>query len=209
MAIEYVWRGAALVKIGFIVEGDTERIIIDSGMFKSWTKTQGIEICGPVLNAKGGGNLLPKNILPMINTLQQFTPNYIVILTDLEDAPNEALVRKRIGTEHTELIFIAVKAIEAWFLADTDALKKWLRTEVYEDYPEQTPGLPWDRLKEIANSQQGQQGPGLSKPGFAKRMVKHYGFSIEKAANHSACPSAKQFHDGLIKLAQITPTKLA
>jgi hypothetical protein len=40
----------------------------------------------------------------------------------LEDAPNGEVVRNRIGTEHTSLIFIAVKAIEAWFLADSAAL---------------------------------------------------------------------------------------
>ena len=197
-----------MVRVGFIVEGDTERIIIESAIFKQWAKTQGLEVCTPVIDAKGGGNLLPQNIVPMVNQLQQSNPNHIVILTDLEEEPSEATVRQRIGTAHTSLIFIAVKAIEAWFLADSAALKKWLEVEqIFEEKPEQTIGLPWIRLKEVAVSFK-KQGPGSSKPGFAKRMVNHYGFSIEKAAQHPACPSAKRFHDGLIALGQIVAANL-
>jgi hypothetical protein len=208
MADEYVWRGAAMVKVGFIVEGFTEKVIIESDIFNDWAKTHGLEVCGDVINAKGGGNLLPQNIVPMVNQLQQSNPDHIVILTDLEEEPSEDAVRQRIGTAHTNLIFIAVKAIEAWFLADSAALKKWLAVEqIFEEKPEQTTGLPWIRLKEVAASFK-KQGPGSSKPGFAMRMVKHYGFSIEKAAQHPACPSAKRFHDGLIALGQIVAANL-
>ena len=49
-----------MVKIGFIVEGDCEKIFIESDNFKNWANMQGIEICSPVVNAKGGGNLLPQ-----------------------------------------------------------------------------------------------------------------------------------------------------
>jgi hypothetical protein len=188
-----------VVKIGFIVEGDTEKIVIESDTFQKWAKTQGIEICSPVLNAKGSGNLLPQNIEPMIVQLQRAKPNHIVILTDLEYEPNEDAVRNRIGTTHTELIFVAVKAIEAWFLADTHALKKWLKIDVTEYQPENTEQMPWDRLKAIA-VELGQRGTGDSKPAFAKRMVKHYEFSMASAAQHPNCPSAKKFHNGLIEL---------
>jgi hypothetical protein len=208
MADEPVWRGAAMVRIGFIVEGDTEKIIIESAVFKEWARAQGLDVCTPVIDAKGGGNLLPQNIVPMVNQLRQNNPDHIVILTDLEEEPSEATVRQRIGTSHTSLIFIAVKAIEAWFLADSVALKKWLDVEqIFEEKPEQTIGLPWIRLKEVALSFK-KQGPGSSKPGFAKRMVERYGFSIANAAQHPACPSAKRFHDGLIGLGQIAVANL-
>lgn len=189
-----------MVKVGFIVEGDTEKIIIESATFKHWAMSQGLEVCTPVINATGGGNLLPHNIGPMVKQLQQNNSNHIVILTDLEEKPSEDIVRERIGTTHTDLVFIAVKAIEAWFLADSAALKEWLKVDqIIEEKPEQTTGLPWIRLKEIAKSLE-KRGPGSSKPGFAKLMVNEYGFSIEKAAQHPACPSAKRFHDGLINL---------
>jgi hypothetical protein len=36
---------------------------------------------------------------------------------------------------------------------------------------------------------------------FAKKMVEKYRFSLERAAHHPHCPSAKSFYDGLLELA--------
>jgi hypothetical protein len=192
-----------MVKVGFIVEGDTEKIVVESIAFQDWAKNQGIEICSPVINAKGGGNLLPQNILPIVSQLKLSSPDHIVILTDLENEPNIEVVKKRIGSDHTNLIFVAVKAIESWFLADSQALQKWLELpEIQESQPENMVGMPWDRLKELAKVQ-GKRGPGSNKAGFAKKMCKHYGFTIANAAKHSACPSVKYFHDEFIKLANV------
>jgi Domain of unknown function (DUF4276) len=190
-----------MVKVGFIVEGDTEKIIVESLAFQNWAKSQGIDICSPVIDAKGGGNLLPQNIVPMVVQLKRSSPDHIVILTDLENEPSVAVVKERIGTEHTNLIFVAVKAIEAWFLADSNALQTWLELpDVQENLPEDTVGMPWDRLKELAKEKE-RRGPGSNKPGFAKKMCKHYGFTVARAAEHPACPSAKLFHDEFVKLA--------
>lgn len=190
-----------MVKIGFIVEGDTEKIIIESDRFRIWSKANGIEICSPVINAKGGGNLLPHHIQPMIAQFSAAAPDHIVILTDLENEPDIESVKNRITTAHTEYIFVAVKAIEAWFLADTLAMRRWLKIEnVFEAEPENTPGMPWERLKAIA-AENIARGPGSNKPGFAMRMCKHFGFEIAEAARHPACPSAKLFYDTLLALA--------
>lgn len=189
-----------MVKVGFIVEGDTEKILLESKNFKDWTKSIGIDICQPIENAKGSGNLLPKHIVPLVDRLKSKDAVYIIILTDLENDQDKQSVIDRIGTEHTQLIFIAVKAIEAWFLADTLALNKWLKLEdVYEDFPEATPALPWERLKALANTHN-KRGPGGSKPVFAKQMTKHHGFSFERAACHANCPSAKEFYGFLVEL---------
>lgn len=185
-----------MVKVGFIVEGDTEKILIESNMFKQWATRRNIEIVAPVLDAKGGGNLLPQNIEPLVRILQAKSPHYIAILTDSEGYP-VANVINRIGTQHTNLIFVAVKALEAWFLADAEAMKIWLSIgSFHESQPELTPGKPWDRLREIARALT-KPGPGASKPGFAKKMVEKYGFSLERAANHPNCPSAAYFCSGL------------
>ncbi len=153
-----------MVKVGFIVEGDTEKILLASKNFKDWTETIGIDTCHPIENAKGSGNLLPKHIVPLVERLKSKDAAYIIILTDLENEPDKQSVIDRIGTEHTQLIFIAVKAIEAWFLADTLALNKWLKLEddVYEDFPELTPALPWERLKALARSLSDRYGSILS-----------------------------------------------
>ena len=190
-----------MVRIGFIVEGGSERIVIKSAQFQQWAAEHGMSICGDVLDAGGGGNLLPQNIEPLIKQLQSFNPDHIVILTDLENEVSTDAVKNRIGNTFTNLIFIAVKALEAWYLADTSALRIWLKDEqIFEALPEQTPGMPWERLRELARTRQ-LPGPG-SKKTFASRMINHYGFSIANAARHPACPSAREFHDGLLNLTQ-------
>ncbi|WP_270793607.1 MULTISPECIES: hypothetical protein [unclassified Aeromonas] len=190
-----------VVRVGFIVEGKTEAMVVNSDAFKQWLERQGLELCRSALDAKGGGNLLPHNIGDLVNTLAAHQPDHIVILTDLEDAPDVAAVRDRITTEYTNLIFIAVKAIEAWFLADTAALNSWLKKQgVIEPLPEQTPAMPWERLKAIA-VEQNTRGPG-SKASFAKQYIVHHKFDVSRAADHPACPSARAFCDGLLALAE-------
>ncbi|UFH50039.1 DUF4276 family protein [Pseudomonas sp. KNUC1026] len=93
-------------------------------------------------------------------------------------------------------IFVAAKALEAWFLADTAAMSIWLETaEFFEAQPELTPLKPWDRLKDVAQLH-GARGPG-NKTAFAKRMVNHYGFDIRNAAAHPGCASAKELVDAV------------
>ncbi len=190
-----------MVKVGFIVEGDSEKVLIESAGFRKWASERGLEICSPVINAKGGGNLLPHHLKTMLAQFARSQPDHIVILTDLEDAVDVEAVKARITTEHTNLIFIAVKALEAWFLADTDAMRRWLKVpEFFEQAPEQTPGMPWDRLKEVANAH-GSRGPGSNKVIFAKKMCGvALRYEIERAAAHPSCPSAKAFRDGLVEL---------
>ncbi len=188
------------MRLGFIVEGDSEKIMIESAPFQRWARAQGFEICSPVINARGGGNLLPHHMAPMMAILARSQPDHVVVLTDLEDAPSVDAVKARITDTHTSLVFVAVKALEAWFLADTDAMRAWLKRPSFaETFPEATPGMPWDRLKEVAK-EQGTQGPGTNKVIFAKRFCKHHNFQIANAAAHPACPSAKAFHDALLAL---------
>ena len=190
-----------VVRVGFIVEGETEAMVINSDAFKLWLTRQGLELCRPALDAKGGGNLLPQNLGDLVNVMHAHNPQHIVILTDLEDAVSVDVVRQRIGTAHTNLVFVAVKAIEAWFLADTMALNSWLKSQgVVEAAPEQTPDMPWERLKAIA-AEQHVNGPGPSKPRFTKQYIKHHGFDVARAATHPNCPSVVEFCDGLTALA--------
>lgn len=193
-----------MVTLGFIVEGHTEKVLINSERFRNWANTCGITICSQVFNAGGGGNLLPHNIEDMVIQLNMFKPDHIVILTDQEDEPSRQAVIDRIGEKHTDLVFVAVKAIEAWFLADNAAMKAWLEiADFFEEKPEETTDKPWSRLREIA-AKFAKRGPGDSKPRFAQKMMELYGFSIANAAAHPACPSAKEFHDCLVQLGAAT-----
>ena len=180
-----------MVKVGFIVEGDCEKIIIESPQFKQFLLSCGFELVTPVINAAGGGNLLPRNIQAYLDRFNGLDVDQICVLTDLEDEPSISVVTQRICHANIQVVFVAVKALEAWFLADTAALSTWLGQTHVEAFPEQTPAKPWDRLKDLA-AQYGCRGTGTSKVQFAKRMVKHYGFRVEAAATHSECPSVQQ-----------------
>jgi hypothetical protein len=192
-----------MVKIGFIVEGDSEKVMVESPTFQAWAKAQGLEICSPVINAQGGGNLLPHHMGLMVARLAPSGPEHIIVLTDLDDAPDIAAVKQRITPKHTQLIFVAVKALEAWFLADTVAMRRWLGNHAtfHEPAPEATPKMPWDHLKKVA-SDHGARGPGSNKVIFAKRFCGTHGFALARAAAHEACPSARVFHDTLVGLGE-------
>lgn len=183
-----------MVKVGFIVEGETEKIIIQSSKFRNFLQNYGYELLDPVIDATGGGNLLPKNIQQYIDRIQINQPDKIFVLTDLENDPSVEQLKERIQHPNIDMVFIAVKAIEAWLLADTQAMLNFLKIDnFFEEFPEQTQDKPWDRIKEIIN-QSNARGAG-SKVILAKRMIKHYEFSIENSANHPHCPSAKEFID--------------
>jgi hypothetical protein len=180
-----------MVKVGFIVEGDSEKIVVESPDFKAFLQEQHFELVNPVVNAKGGGNLLPQNIDAYLGRLDHQSVDIIVVLTDLEDEASVELVRERISDARIDSIFVAVKALEGWFLADSSAMNKWLGINDFnEPQPEQTINKPWDRLKEISNAL-GKRGPG-NKTAFAKKMTKHFGFSIREAASHPQCRSAQE-----------------
>ena len=191
-----------MVKIGFIVEGESETILLKSGSFQNWCRTEGIEVVTPVVNAGGGGGLLPEFFANYEKRLSMAgQPDKIVVLTDREKAPTNAVVQKRILSvnknrkKNIDYVFVSVKALEAWFLADDNAMSSWLKERFHEEYPERTQGTPWDRIKEISMSKS--RGPGHNHLAFAKTIINSHGFSLERAAQHPNCPSVKEFHDKL------------
>jgi hypothetical protein len=191
-----------MVSVGFVVEGDCEEIFVKSGHFRNWTAQHGIEIC-KVVNTRGRGNLCPQNINTSIANCRLVIPDKILILTDLDCEPCITAVKARIGDGGVDQIVVAKKALEAWFLADTAAMRCWLKNEDFpgEPTPEETAKMPWERLKEIGrNYHKTKRGPGSNKKKFTRDMINQFGFSIERAANHLKCPSAKYFLEKLQKL---------
>ncbi|WP_367154348.1 hypothetical protein [Methylomonas sp. HYX-M1] len=126
------------------------------------------------------------------------------MLADLDPEKCAPCISKRkeiIGNDNIDLVVIARKAIESWFLADTEAMKSWTKQgRFFEEYPEQMPSMPWGRLKEIGLQTIG-RGPGSSKIAFADRFIKHHNFSVVRAAQHPNCPSAGYFVEKLKLLA--------
>ena len=183
-----------MVKVGFICEGETEKIIVDSVDFKNILSSNNLQLVNTI-DAKGNGNLLPKNIVPFIESLKDNGAEKIFILTDLDEDVCITKTKERINAPETIVVVIAVKQVEAWFLADSITLSKMFGKEFHFDFPENE-NSPIERLRDIFVTQTG-SGIGPSKLSFAKRIVKE-GFSVSNAANHPNCNSAKYLLSKLI-----------
>lgn len=196
-----------MVKVGFVVEGDCEKLLLESTSFRDWAQKHGIEVCFPIINARGGGNLCPQQLGGFVEAcMTQAQPEKIVVLTDLECDPCVTRTKQRIGTDGIDQICVAKKALESWFLADTLALQTWLGLpDIEEADPElqneEAAKMPWQHLKDLSQ-RHNVRGPGANKLIFTKRMLSKYGFSLENAAAHPNCPSAGYFLKKLKGFAQ-------
>ncbi len=199
-----------MVRVGFVVEGDTEKAFVESVRFSDWLKNDyGLEVVRPVVNAAGGGNLCSRRICDLVKSLKlAYQPEKIVVLADLDPdqcAPCITQRKEIIGTEGIDLVVIARKALESWFLADTAAMRHWTGDkEFYEPEPEDPViepetrrGMPWERLKQIRNTKG--RGPGEKLP-FAKKFITDHHFDLKQAAAHPNCPSARYFVQKLAAL---------
>ena len=124
-----------MVKIGFICEGETERLIIESASFNTFLKKLNL-ILIRAIDAEGNGNLLPKNIEKFIAILEDMEVEKIFILTDLDTDTCITFTKQRIAARTGDIIIIAVKAIEAWFLADNSTLSALFKTKFECNNPE-------------------------------------------------------------------------
>jgi len=184
-----------VVKVAFIVEGKVEKIIVEYMKNQNWFEQFNIQIVGNIINAKGGGNLCEKNLDKYISQIKTFNPDKIIILTDLECNKCIDEAKQRIGNCNICQIILAKKAIEAWFLADSNLLFTLTNNKLkYFQQPENTITMPFDEYKEILLKYTN-RGAG-TKVMFARKVLKN-GFKIENAAMHQNCQSAKYFIDKL------------
>ena len=187
-----------MVKIGFICEGKTEKNVIESVGFQQWLSKNGFDCSLPVIDAKGNGNLLPNRIEALRQELLSRDIQKIVILTDLDVDKCISLTRQRLTERDNQLIVVAVKQIESWFLGDTQTLQALFNDSSFIfDQPEQEPD-PYLKLQQLLLTKIN-RGVG-SKNILVSRMLK-YGFTIENAAQHPNCPSANYFLTKLQTLA--------
>lgn len=192
-----------MVTVGFVVEGASDKKLIESEAFRTWMWDDcGLEVLDPVVDAGGNGQMCNRNIGQFVEKLRiQVAPDKVVVLADLDPEECAPCIERRkeiIGSTGIDLVVIARKAMESWFLADTVAMRDWTGNEDFlEAEPEATPEMPWDRLKEIGLNRG--RGPG-GKVMFARRFIKRHGFDVRRAAQHPACPSARYFVERLCAL---------
>jgi hypothetical protein len=189
-----------MVKLGFIVEGATEKIILEQSDFFSYLSSLKIDFIKDVENAEGNGNLLPHNIEKHAGTLASKGATDIFILTDLDRDKCITETKKRINPAANHIAVISIHEIEAWFLSDTEAIRKCINTPDYACTNPESIAEPFDEIIGLLKTSTGR---GIGRHGeirLVKRMLRN-GFSIRKAAEHPNCNSAKYF---LKKIKELT-----
>ena len=202
MAGQSLQRRFAMVNVGFIVEGWTDKIVVESMGFREWLESVGLCLAEPVVVSQGIDAMNSSRLSALLRK-QSEDVERIVLLADLDPdhrVPCISERKKLIGDCGVDLVVIARKAIESWFLADTEAMRFWTgNVEFYEKCPEATPKTPWERLKEVSD-----RGPGRAKPAFVHRFTRQHGFAIDRAAKHPCCPSAQYFVERVAALGAVT-----
>lgn len=197
-----------MVTVGFVVEGDSEKRLIKSELFQQWLREDcNLKVVDPVIDAAGSGNMHRRNIGSLVKNLRtRANPDKVVVLADLDPDKRVQCVQERkkiIGSQGIDLVAIAKKAMESWFLADTEAMRRWLGDDTFcEDTPETLAGMPWDRLKELRDKRG--RGPGRGRLVFTRKFICHHRFDVRRAAQHAECPSARYFVNRLCALGNLS-----
>jgi hypothetical protein len=189
-----------MVKVGFVVEGPSEKRLIDSANFQDLCTNVGLEVCRPIIVIGGVGDG-GRDITGFIRDCRhQAKPEKVLVLVDLENAPCFQVCKEKLGGSTTaDAVVIARRTLEAWFMADAEAFAQWTQDKICIPFPE----LEQDNfllLAELAKTL-GIRGPGVNHDSFARTMNNKYNFSLERAALHPHCPSAAYFLHALAKTA--------
>lgn len=179
--------------VGFIGEGESEVHLLKSSSFKEFIRDMNLLSVGE-FDAKGRDQLLNKNarIEDFFKIFNDLNAERVFILSDLENDPCISYYKNRLyNYSILKIDVVAVKAIEAWLLSDSTTLSFLLKERFTYDDPENTDTLPLIKLQEIFIKKVG-RGLGIRKPKIIDQFIRN-GFTIEKAAEHPHCYSAKYF----------------
>ncbi len=184
-----------MVTIGFLAEGDSEAILIKSDSFQAYLHSLNLDCkTDLVINAGGKGKLyhptgdfskLEQRVSGWLLTLEDKGAEKIFILLDLDDNDDTyTIFKSKVCSRTVDIIIVAKQELEAWYLADTKALCKFLDTEIDEiAYPENYS----QPLEEIKKLRVFHQKRGVSdKKVLTKNMLAN-GFSLDSAALHPNC----------------------
>ena len=188
-----------MVRVGFIVEGDTEAVLVDSSNFEGYLISQNVEKVSKAINAKGCRNLLPHKLENDVAILVEHGSQVIFILTDLDDDSCITVTKQRVNPTGEHVAIVSVREVEAWFLADTSAVRSFLRSETFYCENPESVRNPFEELNNYRSKLLGKKN--RSKVSLARELIAS-GFSIETAALHPNCPSARYFLRKIEQLAE-------
>lgn len=187
-----------MVKLGIICEGESEKIIFESPGFNMLMDSYQIDVVDVVVagsKTQYRADFLPKHRQILLDKGAE----RILALVDLDDDQCITLTKQTVPSFDDQTVVVAVREFENWYLADTVAMG----TFTGNDQPVEKPEGHVEPLDEIIRLY-GKRFP-KSKPRLANNM-KRCGFSIERAASHPNCPSARYF---LTKLQTLASAKAA
>lgn len=183
-----------MVKFGLICEGETENIHFNTPEFIELLREFKLELVG-IVETGSKNQYFQDRLIKHRQILLDKGAEKIMVLVDLDTDTCITLTKQAVQPFNNQTVIVAVKEFENWYLADTVALQNLLGREVaIIENPEQEP----DAEKKIIGLRG--KGFGGSKPRLANAM-KRSGFTIERAALHQNCPSARYFLTKLQTLA--------
>ena len=101
------------MKVGFIVEGYTERIILKSEDFQALLKLNELELVYEIIVAGSKDNLTQDKIENNVQILRENGAEVILVLRDLDDCLTITEARSKIITDVNIEKVISVQAIES------------------------------------------------------------------------------------------------
>lgn len=182
-----------MVKLGIICEGETEGIIFNTPEFEQLLQNFNVELIG-VVETGSKTQYFEDRLLKHREILLDKGAEKIIVLLDLDRDTCITFTKQDIREFDDQIIIVAVKEFENWYLADSAALSNLINRQVYIESPEQD-----DNAEKTIIQLRG-KGFGHSKPRLAN-AIKRCGFTIENAAHHPNCPSARYFLTKLQTLA--------
>ncbi len=200
MVEQHIGRRFAMVKIGFIYDGETEQVILNSKMFKDFLGKYNFELAG-MRKYVGGKIARDTNMLIKRNNAEK-----VIIIKDLEQLADKESVLKELKKKekisNNNSLVIVKRMIEAWFLADNETMGRILRNKIK---PFNNPENEINPHRTLQNKL-GRGYQDLGKPAIANLFITN-GFTIENAAKHSQCHSAKEFIKTIEELEKVYKNK--
>ena len=185
--------------MGFIVEGACEKIVLKSERFQNYLQLKDIQQVGDVIDMDGKGNLKASSqrMNTQVQLLRDQGAEWIVVLRDMDNASSFDEVKQEVHQADDVRICVAVQELEAWFLADSLTLSQIFNTKFHLEFPEKE-SKPFEAL---AAFQKQYNNRGISDKKICAKMMLSNGFTLENAARHPNCPSARYFLTKLQTLA--------
>lgn len=178
------------LKIGFICEGESDEIILQSPQFISFLEKINLELV--YIQPIGGKKQMEDGrIEPYYRKVLDYGAEKVIVLKDGDKDCRDS--KQKVGEFDNMIVSIAVREVENWYLADFTLLSK-LNSSFELSEPPETISKP----ENFINNVRSKTFKG-SKPALAKSVVRS-GFSIENAAKNSE--SAKYFIKKLESLNQ-------